>query len=97
MAAPGRINRSQKSDIQSWEIGKDQEGFGEGSGREEKNRRGEVRLICRRQSRGTDRRAQALVMAEYEEAFERPQYGFQGGRGSGFVKAGGRSKAEVGN
>lgn len=37
-------------------------------------------------------RAQALVMAEYEEAFERPQYGFPGGgaRGSGFVRAGGR-------
>lgn len=36
-------------------------------------------------------RAQALVMAEYEEAFERPQYGLPGGgvRGSGFVRAGG--------
>jgi hypothetical protein len=35
-------------------------------------------------------RAQALVMAEYEEAFERPQYGVgSGGRGSGFVRAGG--------
>ena len=29
-------------------------------------------------------------MAEYEEAFERPQYGARGGvRGSGFVRAGG--------
>jgi len=36
-----------------------------------------------------NRRAQALVMAEYEEAFERPQYGFNAGRGSGFVRAGG--------
>jgi hypothetical protein len=36
-------------------------------------------------------RAQALVMAEYEEAFERPQYGFNAGRGSGFVRAGGES------
>jgi hypothetical protein len=35
-------------------------------------------------------RAQALVMAEYEEAFERPQYGFNAGRGSGFVRAGGQ-------
>jgi hypothetical protein len=36
-------------------------------------------------------RAQALVMAEYEEAFEGPQYGLPGGgvRGSGFVRAGG--------
>lgn len=36
--------------------------------------------------------AQALVMAEYEEAFERPQYGAMnrgGVKGSGFVKAGG--------
>lgn len=40
-----------------------------------------------------DERAQALVMAEYEEAFERPQYGLPGGgvRGSGFVRAGGES------
>jgi U2-associated protein SR140 len=35
-------------------------------------------------------RAQALVMAEYEEAFERPQFDARGGvRGSGFVRAGG--------
>ena len=36
-----------------------------------------------------DDRAQALVMAEYEEAFERPQYGVHPSRGSGFVRAGG--------
>jgi hypothetical protein len=37
-----------------------------------------------------NQRAQALVMAEYEEAFERPQYGARAGvRGSGFVRAGG--------
>lgn len=36
-------------------------------------------------------RAQALVMAEYEEAFERPQYGVRPGRGGGFVRAGGES------
>jgi len=41
------------------------------------------------------RRAQALVMAEYEEAFERPQYGFNAGRGSGFVRAGGKSTSMV--
>jgi U2-associated protein SR140 len=40
-------------------------------------------------------RAQALVMAEYEEAFERPQYGFNAGRGSGFVRAGGESPSIV--
>lgn len=34
-------------------------------------------------------RAQALVMAEYEEAFERPQYGVSAIKGSGFVRAGG--------
>jgi len=28
-------------------------------------------------------------MAEYEEAFERPQYGVHPNRGSGFVRAGG--------
>jgi len=39
-------------------------------------------------------RAQALVMAEYEEAFERPQYGFNAGRGSGFVRAGGQSTSK---
>lgn len=37
-----------------------------------------------------DNRAQALVMAEYEEAFEKPQYGVKAGRGSGFVRAGGQ-------
>lgn len=36
-------------------------------------------------------RAQALVMAEYEEAFEKPQYGFGAVKGSGFVRAGGMS------
>jgi hypothetical protein len=41
------------------------------------------------------RRAQALVMAEYEEAFERPQYGFNAGRGSGFVRAGGESTSVI--
>jgi hypothetical protein len=40
-------------------------------------------------------RAQALVMAEYEEAFEKPQYGFNAGRGSGFVRAGGESTSMV--
>lgn len=35
-------------------------------------------------------RAQALVMAEYEEAFEKPQYGSRAPvKGSGFVRAGG--------
>jgi hypothetical protein len=34
-------------------------------------------------------------MAEYEEAFERPQYGFNAGRGSGFVRAGGGSLSKV--
>lgn len=34
-------------------------------------------------------------MAEYEEAFERPQYGFNAGRGSGFVRAGGQCSSMV--
>jgi len=35
--APSRTNRSQKSDFQSWKVGKDKERSGEGSGREEEN------------------------------------------------------------
>lgn len=61
---------------------------------EEKKRLEEQKSVCCVRPQGTiaDKRAQALVMAEYEEAFERPQYGARGGvRGSGFVRAGGKN------
>jgi U2-associated protein SR140 len=59
---------------------------------EEKKRLEEEKSVFLTLSRegDADNRAQALVMAEYEEAFERPQFGARGGvRGSGFVRAGG--------